>query len=122
MDEVSSQVMPPDSQELLGSQDYPCTQQPANEPEDVNDENERTILYEATMKRLDRENHKCCIAALQYIRDFAILDFQQVIAYIENNGKPKTRHHKKSPPYHDQQNIPLYEVLALLHWVEQKTE
>ena len=137
----NSQVLEPDSQVLCSSQDYPLTQQQnievdnQDEEEEEEDEDEDDVYkklteespsHEPTMKRLDRGNHKCCIAALQYAMAYGSFDIQEVIksiARIEKNHQYlKKRYNDHSTKhFYKEQNIPLEEVFAFLHWVKQKT-
>jgi len=127
--ERATQELPSEqaTQELL-SKDYLQSQQP-DEDEEEKDRDEccrklaqEQILYDATMKRLDRGNHKCCIVGLQYALDYASIDVEEVINYIASLGGTKT---KKTRPtrvrYDREQKIPITEVQAFLHWVQEKT-
>jgi hypothetical protein len=140
--ELESQSVEQDSQELLTSQDYPLTQQVSDgeqqEQETGSTQNEQSctqnvessedednqslaskqIAKNNIFRRLDRGNHKCCIAALQYTLDYTTVDLEDVGSFIRDVSKNKKTLVHSSQPYHEQQGISVQDVTHYLEWVD----
>lgn len=139
--DLESQSAEQDSQELLASQDYPLTQQissseqqeetdstpngsscsqkiASSDEEDNESLARKQIAKNNIFKRLDRGNHKCCIAALQYALDYTTVDVEDVSSFIRDVCKNKKTLVNSTQPYHEQQGIPALDVIHYLGWVD----
>jgi len=138
MEEENSQQNIPSSQPFEQEQDsqeldYPLTQKPPEPEQDSQEllesdeeDSQKLKIRQDSINRvvslLNRGLHKRCIAAFQYTLDYASIDVQDVIKFVEDIENKKTTLRKSSMPYEEEHTVELYEVLGFLQWIKQKTD